>query len=49
MGMDLKVECHHCGSAVGVFCKESCIINGKHIKRLRVALNMLDIKVTKYE
>lgn len=49
MSMDLKVVCHHCGSEVGDFCKESCSVNGEYIKQLKVILSVLDLKATGYE
>ncbi len=47
MSMNLKIVCHHCNSGINDFCKESCSVNGEYIKQLKVALSMLDLKITK--
>ena len=49
MGMDLKVDCPHCGAKKGEICKEDCDVNGEYITDIKNSLSKVNLCLDDFE
>ena len=49
MGMNLKVDCPHCGAKKGEICEEDCDVNGEYIVDIKNSLSKVNLCLDDFE